>query len=76
MFFFSQLLLWFLVVFHDSASKECKSRMGEAYALNQKSNGSVSEEELNSLRRKLEQDQNQQVKPKRQKTMTDWLKTE
>ncbi|KAL5575630.1 hypothetical protein UlMin_017329 [Ulmus minor] len=64
------------VVSHDSASKECKSRMGEAYALNQKSNGSVSEEELNSLRRKLEQDQNQQVKPKRQKTMTDWLKTE
>lgn len=53
------------MVSHDSASKECKRRMGEAYALNQRLNGSVGEEELNGLRRRLEEDQNQEVKAKR-----------
>ncbi|KAI4355710.1 hypothetical protein L6164_004457 [Bauhinia variegata] len=32
------------VVCHDSASKECRARMGEAYAMNQKLNGKSSEE--------------------------------
>ncbi|KAH7547361.1 hypothetical protein FEM48_Zijuj01G0301600 [Ziziphus jujuba var. spinosa] len=56
------------VVFHDSASKECKRRMGEAYALNQKLNGLVSEQDLHSLRRKLDEDQNHDdTKAKRQR---------
>lgn len=42
------------VVSHDSASKECKMRLGEAYALNKKLNGLVSEEDLNELRRKAD----------------------
>ncbi|OMO54266.1 Cytochrome c oxidase, subunit Vb [Corchorus capsularis] len=41
------------VVSHDSAIKECRRKMGEAYALNKKLNGLVSEEDLKSLRRKL-----------------------
>ncbi|KAL6137710.1 hypothetical protein ACLB2K_062999 [Fragaria x ananassa] len=45
------------VVYHDSASKECKKKMAEAYALNQKLSGLVSEEDLINLRRKLEEDQ-------------------
>nr|XP_009764105.1 PREDICTED: (6-4)DNA photolyase isoform X2 [Nicotiana sylvestris] len=40
------------VVSHDSASKECRMRLGEAYELNKKLNGRVSEEDLNKLRRK------------------------
>nr|XP_016448125.1 PREDICTED: (6-4)DNA photolyase-like [Nicotiana tabacum] len=40
------------VVSHDSASKECRMRLGEAYELNKKLNGLVSEEHLNKLRRK------------------------
>ncbi|XP_024026150.1 (6-4)DNA photolyase [Morus notabilis] len=55
------------VVSHDSASKECKRRMGEAYALNQRLNGKVSDDDLNSLRRRLEEDQNQEVKAKRKR---------
>ncbi|PHT53470.1 (6-4)DNA photolyase [Capsicum baccatum] len=42
------------VVSHDSASKECRMRLGEAYALNKKLNGLVSEEDLNHLRRKAD----------------------
>ncbi|XP_060172790.1 (6-4)DNA photolyase isoform X2 [Lycium barbarum] len=40
------------VVSHDSASKECRMRLGEAYALNKTLNGLVSEEDLNASRRK------------------------
>ncbi|CAM8954250.1 unnamed protein product [Rhodiola kirilowii] len=43
------------VVSHDIASKECKRKMGEAYALNQKLNSQVSDEDLRNLRRKLEE---------------------
>ncbi|KAJ8539212.1 hypothetical protein K7X08_013464 [Anisodus acutangulus] len=42
------------VVSHDSASKECRMRLGEAYALNKTLNGLVSEEDLNELRRKAD----------------------
>uniref|UniRef100_A0A6N2MUC6 Photolyase/cryptochrome alpha/beta domain-containing protein n=1 Tax=Salix viminalis TaxID=40686 RepID=A0A6N2MUC6_SALVM len=45
------------VVYHDSASKECKRKLAEAYALNQKLNGQLSQEDLDNLRRKLEQDE-------------------
>ncbi|OMP00142.1 (6-4)DNA photolyase-like protein [Corchorus olitorius] len=41
--------------------------MGEAYALNQKLKGLVSEEDLKSLRRKLDEDEGQETNPKRQK---------
>ncbi|CAK9164838.1 unnamed protein product [Ilex paraguariensis] len=46
------------VVSHDYASKECKRKLAEAYELNKKLNGRVSEEDLRCLRRKLEKDQN------------------
>ncbi|KAJ4844629.1 (6-4)DNA photolyase [Turnera subulata] len=55
------------VVSHDSASKECKRKLGEAYALSQKLNGRVTEEDLANLRQKLEQDKAQEPKNKRQK---------
>lgn len=50
------------VVFHESASKECKRKLAEAYALNHKLNGSVSEQDLFNLRRKLEEDESQKSK--------------
>ncbi|KAK8514322.1 hypothetical protein V6N13_063216 [Hibiscus sabdariffa] len=54
------------VVSHDSASKECRKRMGEAYALNQRLNGVVSEEEMRKLRRKFDEgDEEQEPKPRR-----------
>ncbi|XWS11845.1 hypothetical protein CRYUN_Cryun37aG0036000 [Craigia yunnanensis] len=55
------------VVSHDSASKECRRKMGEAYALNQKLKGLVSEEDLKNLRRKLDEDEDQEAKPKSQR---------
>lgn len=61
------------MVYHDSASKECKKKMAEAYALNQKLTGLVSEEDLINLRRKLEEDQKPEVKNKRQRKLTDGL---
>lgn len=57
------------MVAHDSASKECKRRMAEAYALNQKLTGLVSEEDLRNLRRKLEEDEKPEVKNKRQRKL-------
>ncbi|GLT71697.1 hypothetical protein SLA2020_436960 [Shorea laevis] len=51
------------VVPHDLASKECRRKMGEAYALNQKLNRLVSEEDLRNLRRKLEEDEDQESNP-------------
>uniref|UniRef100_A0A803LEG8 Photolyase/cryptochrome alpha/beta domain-containing protein n=1 Tax=Chenopodium quinoa TaxID=63459 RepID=A0A803LEG8_CHEQI len=62
------------VVSHDSASKECKRKLAEAYALNRQSNGSVSEDDLGKLRRKLEEDQQTQkpaAKKQKQKLITD-----
>nr|DAD44841.1 TPA_asm: hypothetical protein HUJ06_003071 [Nelumbo nucifera] len=55
------------VVAHDSASKECKMKIAEAYELNRKMNGLVSEEDLKGLRRKFEEDQHQVSKSRRQK---------
>ncbi|KAG8379869.1 hypothetical protein BUALT_Bualt07G0134200 [Buddleja alternifolia] len=55
------------VVAHDVASKECKQILYEAYELNKRLNGKVSEEDLKSLRRKLEQDKMQESKSKRLK---------
>lgn len=55
------------VVYHDSASKECRMKLAEAYALNQKLNGLVGDEDLKNLRRKLTGDQNQQPESKRQR---------
>ncbi|KAK4479646.1 hypothetical protein RD792_015173 [Penstemon davidsonii] len=55
------------VVAHDLASKECKQILYEAYELNKRLNGNVSEEDLTSLRRKLEEDKRQESKPKRLK---------
>lgn len=43
---------------HDVASKECRRVLYEAYDLNRRLNGKViGEEELQSLRRKLEEEE-------------------
>ncbi|CAH9108451.1 unnamed protein product [Cuscuta epithymum] len=42
------------VVSHGSASKECCQRLSEAYEMNKKLNGTVRDEDLNDLKRKLE----------------------
>ncbi|KAK3026097.1 hypothetical protein RJ639_040769 [Escallonia herrerae] len=55
------------VVSHDSASKECKRKLAEAYELNKKLNGVVSNEDLQGLRRKLEEKESQEPRPKRLK---------
>ncbi|CAB4303249.1 unnamed protein product [Prunus armeniaca] len=57
------------VVAHDSASKDCRRRMAEAYALNQKMSGMVSAEDLRNLRRKLEEDKKPEVENKRQRKL-------
>lgn len=44
------------VVSHDTASKECKRKLGEAYELNKRLNGLVNDEDLTLLRRKFEED--------------------
>jgi len=54
------------VVSHDSASKECRRKMGEAYALNKKLNGLVSEDDLKNLR-KLDESEMQEPEAKRSK---------
>uniref|UniRef100_I1KVB3 (6-4)DNA photolyase n=1 Tax=Glycine max TaxID=3847 RepID=I1KVB3_SOYBN len=55
------------VVSHDSASKECRRKMGEAYALNKELNGLVSEDDLKNLRRKLDESEGQEAGAKRYK---------
>ncbi|KAL0342069.1 UNVERIFIED_CONTAM: (6-4)DNA photolyase [Sesamum calycinum] len=55
------------VVDHDLASKECKQILYEAYQLNKRLNGKVSEEDLKSLGRKPEEDKKQEQKSKRLK---------
>lgn len=57
------------MVAHDSANKDCRRRMAEAYALNQKMSGMVSAEDLRNLRRKLEEDQKPEVENKRQRKL-------
>ncbi|KAK2378686.1 cryptochrome-1 [Trifolium repens] len=57
------------VVSHDSASKECKRKMGEAYALNKELNGLVSEDDLRNLRRKLDAGEEQGTKAKRSRQL-------
>ncbi|CAK7356595.1 unnamed protein product [Dovyalis caffra] len=59
------------VVSHDSASKECKSKLAEAYALNQKLNGQPNEEDLDNLRRKWNQDEDLEPKTRRQRQKDD-----
>lgn len=54
----------FAVVLHDSASKECKRKMGETYALNKKMSGKVGDEDLRGLRRKLEKDEEHEAESK------------
>ncbi|KAL6972835.1 (6-4)DNA photolyase [Sarracenia purpurea var. burkii] len=56
------------VISHDIASKECKTKLAEAYDLNKRLNGSVGDEDLNILRRKFEEDQSQESKSKRPKS--------
>lgn len=53
------------VVCHDSASKECRRKMGEAYALNKELNGLVSEDDLKNLRRKLDESEGQEAGAKK-----------
>lgn len=48
-------IFWVAVVSHDSASKECRQRLGEAYELNKKLNGMVRDEDLNELKRRVEE---------------------
>ncbi|XP_057968620.1 (6-4)DNA photolyase isoform X2 [Malania oleifera] len=55
------------VISHDAASKECRLKLAEAYELNKRLNGSVSEEDLKNLRRNFEEDPNQESKSRRQK---------
>ncbi|KAK6125172.1 hypothetical protein DH2020_041086 [Rehmannia glutinosa] len=55
------------VVAHDIASKECRQRLYEAYELNKRLNGKVGDEDLKSLRRKLEEDKRPESKSKRLK---------
>ncbi|KAG5523341.1 hypothetical protein RHGRI_035233 [Rhododendron griersonianum] len=55
------------VVSHDTASKECKNKLAEAYELNKTRNGAVNEEDLKILRRKFEENQSQEPKSKRLK---------
>ncbi|KAL5976980.1 (6-4)DNA photolyase [Asimina triloba] len=55
------------VVDHEFASKECRRKMGAAYALNQRMHGLVSVEDLNSLRRKLEEEKSNTSQLRNQK---------
>lgn len=60
------------VVFHDTASKECKNKLAEAYELNKTRNGTVNEEDLKILRRKFEEKQSEEPKSKRLKNKS-WM---
>ena len=61
------------VVMHDAASKECKRKMGEAYALNKKMNGNIGDDDLKDLRRKLETDGESNIRNQRPKTQLKYL---
>ena len=53
---------------HDFASKECRRKMAEAYALNHKLNSKVSEEDLKKIKQKDPEDPKQEVKAKRMRS--------
>lgn len=55
------------VVSHNYASKECRRKLAGAYELNKKFNGTVTNDNLRSLRRKLEEEQSEEPKSKRLK---------
>uniref|UniRef100_M4DX76 (6-4)DNA photolyase n=1 Tax=Brassica campestris TaxID=3711 RepID=M4DX76_BRACM len=61
------------MVMHDAASKECKRKMGEAYALNKKMNGNIGDDDLKDLRRKLETDGESNIRNQRPKTQLKYL---
>ncbi|KAM7483676.1 hypothetical protein LguiB_008259 [Lonicera macranthoides] len=54
------------VVSHNYASNECRRKLAGSYELNKKLNGTVTDDDLQSLRRKLEE-QSEEPKPKRLK---------
>uniref|UniRef100_A0A9I9DT15 Photolyase/cryptochrome alpha/beta domain-containing protein n=1 Tax=Cucumis melo TaxID=3656 RepID=A0A9I9DT15_CUCME len=63
------------VLSHDIAIKECRKKMGEAYELNKRLKGLISEEDLENLKKQNseeDQRQNAQTKRKRQ-TLNDWI---
>lgn len=63
----------FSVVSHDIAIKECRKKMREAYELNKRLKGLISEEDLENLKRNSEElCQKAQTKRKRQ-TLIDWI---
>lgn len=55
------------MVLHDSASKECKRKMGETYAMNKKMNGNMGDKDLRDLRRKLQKDEHEESKIRNQR---------
>ncbi|KAF2541075.1 hypothetical protein F2Q68_00032653 [Brassica cretica] len=59
--------MWLSLVMHDAASKECKRKMGEANALNKKMNGNIGDDDLKDLRRKLETDEESNIRNQRPK---------
>lgn len=66
--------LSFSVVSHDIATKECRRKMAEAYELNKRLNGLISEEDLENLKRNSEEQQSQKVQTKRKRqTLIDWI---
>lgn len=58
--------IYVAVVSHNYASNECRRKLAGSYELNKKLNGTVTDDDLQSLRRKLEE-QSEEPKPKRLK---------
>ncbi|XP_023004842.1 (6-4)DNA photolyase [Cucurbita maxima] len=62
------------VVSHDIATKDCRRKMAEAYELNKRLNGMISEDDLENLKRSSEEEQSQKVQTKRKRqTLIDWI---
>ncbi|XP_023513715.1 (6-4)DNA photolyase [Cucurbita pepo subsp. pepo] len=62
------------VVSHDIATKDCRRKMAEAYELNKRLNGMISEDDLENLKRSLDEEQSQKVQTKRKRqTLIDWI---
>ncbi|KAG7025764.1 (6-4)DNA photolyase, partial [Cucurbita argyrosperma subsp. argyrosperma] len=62
------------VVSHDIATKDCRRKMAEAYELNKRLNGMISEDDLENLKRSSEEEQSQKVQTKRKRqTIIDWI---
>lgn len=71
---YSSLPFFFSVVSHDTATKDCKRKMAEAYELNKRLNGVISEEDLENLKRSSKEEESQKVHAKRKRqTLTDWI---